>query len=57
MTELVGRESDLRAITDWFVADEPPTLVVEGAAGLGKTTVWSAAVAAIRARGVEVRLV
>ena len=51
VSELVGRESDLRAITDWFVAGGPPTLVVEGAAGLGKTTLWAAAVAAIRGRG------
>jgi len=54
MTELVGRDAELRAIGRWFAAAGPPTLVIEGAAGLGKTTVWAAAVASIRATGAHV---
>jgi len=54
VTEIVGREADLQAIRRWFAIAGPATLVVEGAAGLGKTTVWSAAVEAIRATGARV---
>ena len=51
--ELVGREEELASLLDLLNArDELPAVaVVTGDAGIGKTTVWLAAVEAARARG------
>ena len=54
MTELVGRGAELDAIGRWFDSRGPTTLVIDAPAGLGKTTVWAAAVDAIRAGGTRV---
>jgi DNA-binding CsgD family transcriptional regulator len=55
-SEVVGREQELAAI-DAFL-DAPPggpaALLVEGEAGIGKTTLWLAAVQAARMRGQRV---
>jgi DNA-binding CsgD family transcriptional regulator len=51
--EMVGREeelSSLYAVLD-RTADGPAALVVEGEAGIGKSTLWRAGVDAARARG------
>ena len=54
MVEMVGRGLELAAVVRWFDADVPATMVIDGPAGLGKTTLWAAAVAAIRERGAHV---
>lgn len=52
---IVGRERELEQVTA-FVAGALPShaLVVEGAAGIGKTTLWEAALARARAAGTRV---
>jgi DNA-binding CsgD family transcriptional regulator len=55
---VVGRERELRAIES-FLAEAAPepgprAVLVRGEAGIGKTTVWEAAVAAAARRGVRV---
>jgi DNA-binding CsgD family transcriptional regulator len=52
---VVGREAELRRLDD-FVRDfaSGSTLVLIGEAGIGKTTLWEAALEAARARGVRV---
>jgi DNA-binding CsgD family transcriptional regulator len=54
--EIVGREVELAACERLLVrvAEGPAALVVEGAAGIGKTTVWRAGVAAAAGRGFAV---
>lgn len=54
MTDIVGRGQEIAAVSRWFRADGPTMLVIDGPAGLGKTTVWSESVAAIRASGARV---
>lgn len=51
---MVGRGHELAAVLRWFDSTGPATLVVDGPAGLGKTTLWAAGVAAIRDRGARV---
>lgn len=54
---IVGREGELRAVQR-FVDDVnrgPASLVLEGVAGIGKTTIWDRAVVDARALGVDVR--
>src|SRR5688500_5141088 len=55
-SDVVGREQELAAI-DAFI-DAPPggpaALLLEGEAGIGKTTLWLAAVQAARVRGQQV---
>jgi DNA-binding CsgD family transcriptional regulator len=56
MFEIVGREKEL-ALVDAFVADSPQgpaALVLEGEAGIGKSTLWHAGVTAARQRGLLV---
>ena len=36
---VVGRESELKAIEHWLEAPSP-VLLIEGEAGIGKTTLW-----------------
>jgi DNA-binding CsgD family transcriptional regulator/tetratricopeptide (TPR) repeat protein len=51
--ELVGREVELAAARAWVggLADGPTALVVRGEAGIGKTSIWSAAAELARAAG------
>jgi predicted ATPase len=50
---VVGRSAEFRAIADFVAAanDQPAGLLVEGEAGIGKTTLWLAALEQARARG------
>jgi DNA-binding CsgD family transcriptional regulator len=50
--DLVGRERELAAIAEFLEADAAAcAIVLEGEAGIGKTTVWEAAAGAAEARG------
>ncbi|HXG26663.1 MAG TPA: LuxR family transcriptional regulator [Candidatus Binatia bacterium] len=40
---MIGRDRELAVIEDSLAAPPPRTIVIEGGAGIGKTTVWSAA--------------
>jgi DNA-binding CsgD family transcriptional regulator len=53
---VVGREEELEAITSFLDArgDLPGALVLEGEAGIGKTTLWRAGLAAAGDRGYRV---
>ena len=53
---LVGRSAELRAVADFLksMAERPSALGTEGEAGIGKTTLWSAAVQQARERGFRV---
>jgi DNA-binding CsgD family transcriptional regulator len=53
---MLGRESELEALTTFAdaVMDRPSGFVVEGEPGIGKTTLWEAAVAAAREGGFRV---
>jgi hypothetical protein len=53
---VLHRPAESRAVEDFLAAAavEPMALVVEGEAGIGKTTVWLAAVEAARGRGTAV---
>jgi len=50
---VVGRSAEFRAIADFVAAanHQPAGLLVEGEAGIGKTTLWLAALEQARARG------
>ena len=54
---LVGRKAELEEIERFLdtVSEGPGALVVEGDPGIGKTELWTAALAAARVRGFEVR--
>lgn len=54
MIDVVGRGPEIAAVGSWFRSAGPSTLVIEGPAGLGKTTVWSAALADIHDSGARV---
>jgi len=47
---IVGRESELDTIETVFAGPAPAAVVIEGEPGIGKTTLWRAAMAAARAR-------
>jgi predicted ATPase len=50
--EIVGRDDELAAVTAFLSAAEPASaLLLEGEAGIGKTTIWSAGVEEARTRG------
>jgi DNA-binding CsgD family transcriptional regulator len=53
---IVGRNEELASLTAFFdrTAEELAALVLEGAAGIGKSTLWLAGVEAARARGFRV---
>jgi hypothetical protein len=53
---VVSREVEARAVGDFLtlVADEPSALVIDGEAGIGKTTLWLAGLAQARDRGFAV---
>jgi DNA-binding CsgD family transcriptional regulator len=50
---IVGRESELARVRSFIgsVPEGPSALLLEGAAGIGKTTLWNAGVSIARARG------
>jgi DNA-binding CsgD family transcriptional regulator len=54
--EIVGREGELRSLAGFLetVPDRPAALVLEGEAGIGKSTLWLAGVDAARERGFRV---
>ncbi len=56
MFEVVGREEELAAVAAFLDErhDGPAALVLEGDAGIGKSTLWQAAVDAAQARGLVV---
>lgn len=48
MIEVVGRDPDIARICEWIASGEAVTLVIDGAAGVGKTTVLAAALGAVQ---------
>ena len=52
--DLVGRGPELTRVLRWCREDGAPTLLLEGPPGLGKTTLWEAAIDRLRAEGVLV---
>jgi hypothetical protein len=48
MAEIVGRDDELRAISSFIEESGPKALLIEGEAGIGKTTLWRAGVEAAR---------
>ncbi len=54
--EIVGRDEELGSLNAFLdqEAGEPLALVLEGAAGIGKSTLWGAGVEAARKRGLRV---
>ena len=54
MEEVVGRDSELEAIDGWLDRPQPSVLLIEGEAGIGKTTLWHIGVERARARGLRV---
>ena len=53
---MISRSAEFRAVADFLLSAErqPTGLVIEGEAGIGKTTVWLAAVDQARERGFRV---
>jgi DNA-binding CsgD family transcriptional regulator len=53
---IVGRAAEVRTIDDFLtsLAERPSGLVIDGEAGIGKTTLWSAGVQRARERGFRV---
>src|SRR5688500_15611890 len=53
---MIGREGELRLVESFLRAAGPGThaLLVQGAAGIGKTTIWQAALDAAAGRGYHV---
>jgi tetratricopeptide (TPR) repeat protein len=49
--EVVGRDVEWRAVDGWLARRDPPVLLVQGEAGIGKTTLWSAGVRTARENG------
>lgn len=56
--ELIGRDAELSAILTFLdrPADGPGAMILEGEAGIGKSTLWMAGVAAARNRSFRVQL-
>jgi DNA-binding CsgD family transcriptional regulator len=54
--DIIGRDAELDAVERFLAAvgERPAALLLEGEAGIGKTTVWREAVAAAHARGLRV---
>ena len=48
---IAGREAELAAFREALRADGPPVVVISGEAGIGKTTVWEAALEQAQVRG------
>jgi AAA ATPase domain len=53
---IVGREGELARVQSFIgsVSEGPSALLLEGAAGIGKTTLWHAGVSIARTRGLRV---
>ncbi len=54
MSSLVGRESELGAVDLFLASERPCALAISGEPGIGKTTLWQAAVERARAGGARV---
>ena len=56
VVEIVGREDEVAALHAFFdtAGEGPAAVVLEGEAGIGKTTIWQAGVEAARERGLRV---
>jgi hypothetical protein len=56
--DVIGRDEDLRSLYAFLdrpvAARGPVAIALEGEAGIGKSTLWSAAVEAARGRGLRV---
>ena len=50
---ILGRDAELAQVTYFLesVSGRPSALILEGTAGIGKTTLWHAGVSLARARG------
>ena len=53
-SEIVGRDAELASLRSFVDGDEAHALVLEGEAGIGKSTLWLAAVEYAQARGLQV---
>jgi MoxR-like ATPase len=42
--ETIAREAERDAVARWLSSRQPPVLLLEGEAGIGKSTLWRAAV-------------
>ena len=49
--EVIGRDDEQSTIAAWLAADRPSLLLIEGEAGIGKSTLWADAVARAAERG------
>ena len=54
MSSLVGRESELGAVETFLRSERPRALAIVGEPGIGKTTLWQAAVEHARGQGARV---
>ncbi len=56
MPGVVGREAELASVRDFVarVSDGPAALVLEGEAGVGKTTLWVAGIAEAAEHGMRI---
>ncbi len=54
--EILGRDPELQRIEAFLDGDAPRALLLEGGAGIGKTTLWRAAVGLARTRGLTVSM-
>jgi DNA-binding NarL/FixJ family response regulator len=54
VSSLVGRESELGAVETFLRSDRPCAIAIVGEPGIGKTTLWQAAVEHARAQGSRV---
>jgi DNA-binding NarL/FixJ family response regulator len=54
MTEILGRDGELAAVERFFERPPPSALLIDGEAGIGKTTVWRGALRRAEAKGMRV---
>jgi DNA-binding CsgD family transcriptional regulator len=54
VSSLVGREAELGAVENFLSSERPCALAIVGEPGIGKTTLWQAAVEHARAQGARV---
>ncbi len=54
MSSLVGRESELGAVETFLLTERPRVIAIVGEPGIGKTTLWQAAVERARQKGARV---
>ncbi len=54
MIDVVGRGPEIARVVRWFRDDGPAMLLLNGSPGLGKTTIWRAAIEDLRRSGVHV---